>query len=84
MKVDLDTGVGILIQEKAIHHVLNVVKEHKDESVWQKSFWILEKLLGKGEDNSISEISQDRFLGATLINVMHHGHGDIRLMAENT
>ncbi|KAI3734060.1 hypothetical protein L6452_13521 [Arctium lappa] len=80
--IDLDTSVGMLIQEKAIQHVLNVVKEHKDESLRQKSFWILEKLLMEGEDNSISEISQDRFLVATLINVMHHGHGDTRLMAE--
>lgn len=81
-RVDLDTSVRILIQEKAIQHVLNVIKEHKNESLRQKSFWILEKLLMQGDDNSTSEISQDRFLRATLINVVHYGNGDIRLMAE--
>nr|XP_043613673.1 putative U-box domain-containing protein 42 [Erigeron canadensis] len=81
-RVDLGTSVSILIQEKAIQHVLNVVKEHKDESLRRKTFWMLDKLLKEGDDNSNSEISQDRFLRATLINVLHYGNGDTRLMAE--
>ncbi|XP_023748353.2 putative U-box domain-containing protein 42 [Lactuca sativa] len=81
-RVDLETSVSILIHEKAIQHVLNVVKEHKDESLRQKSFWILEKMLMKGDDNSTSEISQDRFFRAMLITTLHHGHADIKLMAE--
>ncbi|KAI3730523.1 hypothetical protein L1987_61693 [Smallanthus sonchifolius] len=40
------------------------------------------KLLMEGDVDSTSEISQDRFLRATLINVLHYGNGDIRLMAE--
>ncbi|CAI9296685.1 unnamed protein product [Lactuca saligna] len=81
-RVDLETSVSILIHEKAIHHVLNVVKEHKDESLRQKSFWILEKMLMKGDEYSTSEISQDRFFRAMLINTLHHGHADVKLMAE--
>ncbi|KAJ0900575.1 putative U box domain, armadillo repeat-containing domain, armadillo-like helical [Helianthus annuus] len=81
-RVDLDASVSILIQNKAIQHVLNVIKAHKNESLRQKAFWILEKLLKEGDVNSTSEISQDKFLRATLINVLHYGNGDIRLMAE--
>ncbi|KAK1416198.1 hypothetical protein QVD17_31987 [Tagetes erecta] len=81
-RVDLDSSVSILIQEKAIHHVLHVIKAHKNESLRQKAFWILEKLLMQGDVNSTSEISQDKFLRATLVNVLHYGNGDIRLMAE--
>lgn len=81
-RVDLDSSVSILIQEKAILHVLYVIKAHKNESLRQKAFWILEKLLMQGDVNSTSEISQDRFLRATLINVLHYGNDDIRLMAE--
>ncbi|XP_076914324.1 putative U-box domain-containing protein 42 [Bidens hawaiensis] len=80
--VDLDTSVGILIQEKAIKHLLNVIKAHKNESLREKAFLVLEKLLKAGDENSTSEISQDRFLRATLINILHYGNGDIRLMAE--
>ncbi|KAL8258112.1 hypothetical protein R6Q59_030153 [Mikania micrantha] len=44
-QVDLDTSVSILIQEKAIQHVLNVIKAHKNESLRQKSFWMLEQIV---------------------------------------
>ncbi|XP_071689742.1 putative U-box domain-containing protein 42 [Rutidosis leptorrhynchoides] len=81
-RVNLDKSVSILIEEKGIQHVLNVVKEHKSENVRQKSLWILEKLLIEGDDKSVSEVSQDRLLRSTLINVLHRGDGDVRLMAE--
>ncbi|KDP31420.1 hypothetical protein JCGZ_11796 [Jatropha curcas] len=81
-KVDVNKSVSILSEANAIRHVLNILKEHKEEGLWQKSFWIIERFLMKGGDKSASEISQDRLLPATLISAFHHGNGNTRDMAE--
>ncbi|XP_065879810.1 putative U-box domain-containing protein 42 [Euphorbia lathyris] len=81
-RVDVDNSVSILSEANAVQHVLNAVKEHKEEGLQQKSFWVIEKFLMKGGDNSASDISQDRLLTATLISAFHHGNGNTRQMAE--
>ncbi|XP_057995078.1 putative U-box domain-containing protein 42 isoform X2 [Hevea brasiliensis] len=81
-KVDVEMSVSILSELNAIRHVLNVVKEHREEGLWQKSFWVIERFLMKGGDKSASDISQDRLLPATLISAFHHGNGNTRQMAE--
>ncbi|GLU04867.1 hypothetical protein SLE2022_219960 [Rubroshorea leprosula] len=81
-KVDVDNSVSLLSEVHAVKHVLNAVKEHKQEGLWQKSFWVIEKFLVKGGDQSASDISQDRLFPATLISAFHHGDGSTRQMAE--
>ncbi|KAA8529286.1 hypothetical protein F0562_033915 [Nyssa sinensis] len=81
-KVDVDKSVSMLNEVNAVQHVLNVVKEYKEEGLWQKSFWVIERFLMRGGDKSASDISQDRLLTATLISTFHHGNGSTRQMAE--
>ncbi|KAL0003591.1 hypothetical protein SO802_011152 [Lithocarpus litseifolius] len=81
-KVDVDKSVSMLSEVNAVQRVLNLVKEHQQEGLWQKSLWVIDKFLMKGGDKSASDISQDRLLPATLVNAFHHGNGNTREMAE--
>ncbi|CAK7326433.1 unnamed protein product, partial [Dovyalis caffra] len=81
-KVDVDKSVAMLCEVNTIQHVLNVVKEHKGEGLWQKSFWLIDRFLVKGGNRPASDISQDRLLPATLVSAFHHGDIDTRQMAE--
>lgn len=81
-KVDVDKSVNMLNSVNTVRHVLNVIKEHRQEGLWQKSFWVIEKFLMKGGDQSVLDISQDRLLPATLVSAFHHGDGNTRQMAE--
>ncbi|MCL7037674.1 hypothetical protein MKW94_025150 [Papaver nudicaule] len=82
-KVDVEMSVNMLNEMNIIHHVLNVLKEQKQqEGLWQKSFWIIERFLMKGGNRSSSDISKDRFLPSTLVNAFHHGDELTRQMAE--
>ncbi|XVF85725.1 hypothetical protein PTKIN_Ptkin17bG0140400 [Pterospermum kingtungense] len=81
--VDVDKSVSLLSEANAIQHILSVVKEHRQEGLRQKSFWMIEKFLVKGGNKSASDISQDRLLPASLVSAFHHGDGSTRQMAEN-
>ncbi|KAF5745331.1 putative Armadillo/beta-catenin-like repeat family protein [Tripterygium wilfordii] len=81
-KVDLDKSITMLSRENAIQHVLNVVKEHREEGLRQKSFWVIERFLMKGGDKSASDISQNRMFSAELVTSFHHGNDTTRQMAE--
>ncbi|KAE8719241.1 putative U-box domain-containing protein 42 [Hibiscus syriacus] len=81
--VDVDKSLSLLNELDAIRHILNAVKEHRREGLWQKSFWMIEKFLEKGGNKSASDISQDRSLPASLVSAFHHGNGSTRQMAEN-
>lgn len=81
-KVDLDRSVSLLNEFDTIRHVLNVVRMHKQESVWHKSFWLIEKFLIKGGEESLSNISQDRSLPAILATASHQGDSETRRIAE--
>lgn len=81
-KVDVDKSVKVLHEMNATRHVLNVIKEHREEILLQKSFWVIEKFLVKGGDESISDISEDRLLPTTLISAFHHGDECTSQMAE--
>ncbi|XP_057777400.1 putative U-box domain-containing protein 42 [Salvia miltiorrhiza] len=81
-KVNVDNSVSLLSEKHALSYVLNVVKEHKEESVWQKAFWVIERFLMKGGDVSVSNVSQDRLFPATLVSALHHGDEYTRQMAE--
>ncbi|KAL5723361.1 hypothetical protein ACHQM5_006770 [Ranunculus cassubicifolius] len=79
--VDLDKSVSVLSEVHAIRHILNVLREHKEESVWQKSFLVIEKFL-KGGDKSTLDIIQDRSLSSTLMTAVHQGDVNTRDIAE--
>ncbi|KAE8648777.1 putative U-box domain-containing protein 42 isoform X2 [Cucumis sativus] len=81
-KVDMDRSVRLLIEFNTIRHVLNVVGIHKQESVLHKSFWLMEKLLLKGGEESLSNISQDRSLPAILATASHQWNSETRRIAE--
>lgn len=81
--VDVEKSVSLLCEKRAIQQVLNVVKEHREEALRQKSFWVIERFLLKGGDKSASDISQDRLLPSTLVSAFHHGDECTRQMAEN-
>ncbi|MBA0718169.1 hypothetical protein Golax_005929 [Gossypium laxum] len=77
-KVDVDTSVSLLSENNAIQYVLKVVKEHRQEGLWQKSFWMIEKFLVRGGNKSVSDISQDRLLPASLISAFHNGNESMK------
>ncbi|PHT63586.1 putative U-box domain-containing protein 42 [Capsicum annuum] len=81
-KVDMDKSVKLLIEMQTIQHVLNVVKEHRENVLWHKAFWLIEKFLSKGGDKSVSDISQDRLFPATVVSAFQHGDVCTREMAE--
>lgn len=81
-KVDVERSVSLLSEANVVQHILNVLREHRQEAVWQKSFWMIEKFLIKGGDRSLSDISQDRLLPSTLVSAFHHGDSSTRQMAE--
>ncbi|KAJ4824847.1 hypothetical protein Tsubulata_048758 [Turnera subulata] len=81
-KVDVDKSIAMLSEVNAIAHILGVVKRHREEGLWQKSFWIIERFLSRGGNKCTSHISQDKLLPATLVSAFHHGSGDTRQLAE--
>ncbi|OWM75860.1 hypothetical protein CDL15_Pgr009504 [Punica granatum] len=83
--VDVDKSLNVLNGSNAVQHVLNVVKDHREERLWQKSFWMIERFLARGgDDNSSSTscISQDRLLHTALITAFHRGDGTTKQVAE--
>lgn len=81
-KVDVDKSVKVLNEMNAIKHVLNVVKDHREEALLQKTLWVIDKFISGGGDESISDISEDRLFPSTLISAFHHGNESTRQMAE--
>nr|DAD31571.1 TPA_asm: hypothetical protein HUJ06_010421 [Nelumbo nucifera] len=81
-KVDVDKSVSLLNRMNAIQHVLNVLREHRQEGLQQKSLWVIERFLTKGGDKSLSDISEDKLLRSQLLSAFHHGDMNTRQMVE--
>ncbi|KAL4347835.1 hypothetical protein GQ457_17G015220 [Hibiscus cannabinus] len=77
-RVDVDKSVSLLSEINAIQYILNVLKEHKQEGLWQKSLWMIEKFLVTGGNKSVSDISR-----ASLISAFHTGNDSMKQMADN-
>ncbi|KAJ8426789.1 hypothetical protein Cgig2_007844 [Carnegiea gigantea] len=81
-KVDVERSVNLLNAMNATQQVLKAVRHHKNESLWQKAFWIIERFLLKGGQSSISLVSQDRMFAISVVTAFHHGEAYTRQMAE--
>lgn len=82
-RVDVEKSVGILSEVDGVRHVLRILREHREQRVWQKSFWIIEKFLASGDDRSFRDISTDRALPSALLTAFHRGDGSTKQAAEN-
>nr|CAD1825322.1 unnamed protein product [Ananas comosus var. bracteatus] len=82
-RVDVEKSVGILSEVDGVRHVLRILREHKEQRVWQKSFWVIEKFLASGDDRSFRDISSDRVLPSALLTAFHRGDGSTKQAAEN-
>ncbi|XP_038997167.1 putative U-box domain-containing protein 42 [Hibiscus syriacus] len=82
-KVDVVKSVSLLSDMNAIQYIFNVLKEHKQEGLWQKSLWMIEKFIVTGGNKSVPDISQDRLLPASLVSVFENGNDSMKQVAEN-
>ncbi|XP_073010320.1 putative U-box domain-containing protein 42 [Typha latifolia] len=82
-RVDVVKSVGLFTEMDAVKHVLGVLREHRDEGVCHKSFWVIEKFLLSGGESSMREISNDRVLPSALITAFHRGDANTKKVAEN-
>jgi len=81
-KVDVDQSVNLLNDMNATQKVLKAVRHHRNESLWQKAFWMIERFLLKGGQRSISLVSQDKMFAVSVVTAFHHGEAYTRQMAE--
>ncbi|XP_019105808.2 putative U-box domain-containing protein 42 isoform X2 [Beta vulgaris subsp. vulgaris] len=82
-KVDVEQSVNMLDKMNATQRVLKAVRYHKNEILWQKAFWMIERFLVKGGQRSLSLVSQDKLFYITVVTAFHHGDAYTRQMAEN-
>lgn len=82
-KVDVERSVEVLSEVDAVRHVLGVLRDHREDGVWQKSFWVIERFLMRGGDRDASDISNDRVLPSALVNAFHRGDSSTKQVAEN-
>uniref|UniRef100_A0A803L7K9 RING-type E3 ubiquitin transferase n=1 Tax=Chenopodium quinoa TaxID=63459 RepID=A0A803L7K9_CHEQI len=81
--VDVEQSVNILDEMNTIQRVLKAVRYHKNEILWQKAFWMIERFLVKGGQRSLSLVSQDKLFYITVVTAFHHGDAYTRQTAEN-
>ncbi|GAB4828999.1 hypothetical protein Ancab_018656 [Ancistrocladus abbreviatus] len=81
-KVALENSVKLLNELNATQQVMKVVRDHKNESLQQKAFWMIERFLINGGHRSVSAVTQDRLFAANLVTAFHHGDTYTRQMAE--
>ncbi|XP_056691334.1 putative U-box domain-containing protein 42 [Spinacia oleracea] len=83
-KVDVEHCVKMLDEMNMTQRVLKAVRYHKNEILWQKAFWVIERFLVKGEERSVFVVSQDKLFYITVVTAFHHGRDAYtRQMAEN-
>lgn len=82
-KIDVEQTVKMLDEMNVTQRVLKAVRYHKNESLWQKAFWMIERFLLKGGQRSMSLVSQDKLFYISVVTAFHHGDAYTRQMAEN-
>jgi hypothetical protein len=63
--------------------VLRVLREHKEESICYKAFWIIERCLLRGSEEVVKEISSSRVLPGRLVSAFHSGDVNMRKVADS-
>ncbi|KAK9750579.1 hypothetical protein RND81_02G206900 [Saponaria officinalis] len=81
-RVDVKRSVAMLIEMSAIQRVLKATRLHKVESLWQKAFWMIERFLMIGGQETVSLVSKDRLFFVTVVTAFHHGEAHTRQLAE--
>ncbi|KAK4789681.1 hypothetical protein SAY86_016985 [Trapa natans] len=84
-KADVEMSLNLLNGVNLVQIVLNVVKDHKEERLLQKSFWIIEKFLARGSritNSPTTVISQDRMLHVALVSALQRGDEAMKQVAE--
>ncbi|KAJ0986778.1 hypothetical protein J5N97_005134 [Dioscorea zingiberensis] len=82
-KVDVDKSVEVLSGMDLVRQVLGVLREHKQDGLLQKVFWVIERFLTRNGERIGSEISGDGELSDVLVDAYHHGNSSIRQLAHN-
>lgn len=63
--------------------MLRVLREHKDESICYKAFWIIERCLLRGSEEVVKVITANRMLPGRLVTAFHSGDADMRKVSDN-
>lgn len=63
--------------------MLRVLREHKEESICYKAFWIIERCFLRGSDEVVKEISSNRALPSRLVSAFHSGDANLRKVADS-
>ncbi|KAG6500600.1 hypothetical protein ZIOFF_040448 [Zingiber officinale] len=81
--VEVEGSVRALSELGAVKNVLGVLKVHREEDVLQRSLWLVERFLEKGNESFCKEIYSDKVLPTVLVSSFHRGDGNTKKMAEN-
>ncbi|XP_039117505.1 putative U-box domain-containing protein 42 isoform X2 [Dioscorea cayenensis subsp. rotundata] len=78
-KVDVERSLEVLGEMELVEQVVGVLRKHKQDGIWQKAFWVIERfVVKKGEelygDEQFSEVLQDAY---------QHGNSRSRQVAQN-
>ncbi|KAJ3699267.1 hypothetical protein LUZ61_002972 [Rhynchospora tenuis] len=82
-KVDIEKGVQVIHERDGVQRVLRVLREHRQESIWYKAFWVIERCLLRGSEEVVKEISSNRALPGRLMTAFHSGDVNMRKVANN-
>lgn len=81
--VEVAGSVRVLSELGAVESVLRVLKVYRDEEVLQRSLWLVERFLEKGNEKLCKEIYSNKVLSTMLVSTFHKGDGNTKKMAEN-
>ncbi|PKA46322.1 Putative U-box domain-containing protein 42 [Apostasia shenzhenica] len=81
-RVDVERSVEILTEMDAVRRVLGVLGRHKEGGVWDKTLWVIDRVLVGRAERSANDISEDRILSRALISAFYQGNGRTSPVAE--
>ncbi|KAJ3694757.1 hypothetical protein LUZ60_000134 [Juncus effusus] len=82
-RVDVDKGVMIISESDGVRRVLRVLRDHREEGLWYKAFWVIERCITRGTNKEVQEISADRVLPGRLVSAFHSGDANTKQVADN-
>ncbi|XP_006647830.1 putative U-box domain-containing protein 42 [Oryza brachyantha] len=82
-RVDVEKAVVALVEQGAARRVLAVLRQHRENRLWQRCFSVVEKLLVHGDDGCVREVTGDRMLPTALVSAFHRGDANAKQAAES-